>query len=141
MALEPTIAYADDDIEDLELFAEAVSQVNPLFKVQSFSEGEQLLEYLKQCTDDRLPCLILLDYNMPKMSGIELLQMIAADGRFGIIPKVILSTSISPATKEQALDNGATLFFNKPRSIAEVYKLATELMAFCHSAESNSPGD
>jgi CheY-like chemotaxis protein len=130
MALEPTIVYTDDDIEDLELF--------PHFKVQSFSEGSLLLEYLQQCKDDKLPCLIMLDYNMPKTSGTDLLEMIAADSRFSIIPKVILSTSISPATKEQALDHGATLFFNKPRSIAEVYKLATELMAICLSAESNS---
>lgn len=90
------ILTVDDDIEDQEIFLEAVHIIDPLtvcLKANDGIDGYDLLMDSK--TYLSLDC-IFLDINMPKMSGIELLVMIKKDERLKDIPVYMLSTSCSP---------------------------------------------
>lgn len=86
------ILLVEDDIVDAMTVKRALKELkveNPLVHV---SNGEQALEYLKDTCKPR-PCLVLLDINMPRMNGIELLRAMKADGQLRLIPVVMLTTS------------------------------------------------
>jgi DNA-binding NarL/FixJ family response regulator len=63
--------------------------INPLAHTLN---GEEALEYLKN-EENKKPCIILLDLNMPRMNGIEFLKVIKADDKFRKIPVVVITTS------------------------------------------------
>jgi CheY-like chemotaxis protein len=90
------ILTVDDDIEDQEIFLEAVRIIDPLTVCLKANDGIDGYEVLMDSkTYLSLDC-IFLDINMPKMSGIELLVLIKKDERLKDIPVYILSTSCSP---------------------------------------------
>jgi CheY-like chemotaxis protein len=90
-----TILNIDDDLEDQEIFTEAIDIIDPLFtciKANNGLEGHELLFHdEKQLSID----YIFLDINMPKMNGIELLSLIKKNDRLRNIPVYVLSTSCS----------------------------------------------
>src|SRR5690606_36082307 len=104
-----TILTVDDDVEDQEIFFEAVRVVDPLtvcLKANDGIDGYELLMDSK--TYLSLDC-IFLDINMPKMTGIELLVLIKKDERLKDIPVYMLSTSCSPSERARINLLGGTL--------------------------------
>ena len=86
------ILLIEDDDDDVRLTERAFkkSGIDNLLYVTH--DGEEALEYLRSESDGR-PCVILLDLNMPKMNGIELLKIIKDDEELKVIPVVVLTTS------------------------------------------------
>jgi CheY-like chemotaxis protein len=87
---KPVLLVEDDDVDAMAVkrALKDLNVTNPL--VHRFN-GEEALEHL---TDGNgKPCVILLDLNMPRMSGIELLKIIKADDELKKIPVVVLTTS------------------------------------------------
>src|SRR4029077_16624983 len=74
------------------------------------------------------PDFIFLDLNMPGMNGIQALEELKKEETISDIPVVVYSTSILPAEKEKALQLGASFFFIKPSSIAELVKSLKEIL-------------
>lgn len=66
------------------------------------------------------PDLLLLNLIMPKLGGIELLQSMGADPELREIPVIIVSSSSDPATKQRAMENGASDFLCKPVDASEL---------------------
>ena len=88
---KPILLVDDDDIDAMSTkrALKELDVTNPL--VRSVN-GEDALKYLNdECNE--MPCVILLDLNMPKMNGIEFLKIIKEDSRFRYIPVVVLTTS------------------------------------------------
>lgn len=86
-----TILYVDDDSDDIQLFSEALKKVLPYGKCLSASNGIDALDLLKRISP--LPDHVVLDYNMPAMSGLECLVIIKGDESMKSLPVSILSTS------------------------------------------------
>ncbi len=126
-----TILIADDDPEDLELMEMAFAVVDPAAVLIKRQTGKAALDYLVSHEDDQLPCLIILDYNMPELKGSELLAIINKEHRYDDIPKIILSTSNAPIHVHECMANGATEYFVKPASLAEINKLAKKMLDYC----------
>lgn len=87
------------------------------------------MEVLLNAEDD-LPGLIILDYNMPDLSGTEVLAAIGNDLRYQNVPKLVWSTSDSLLYEQICKDKGATHYFIKPHSIDEVQLLAKKMLEF-----------
>jgi CheY-like chemotaxis protein len=104
-----TILNVDDDLDDQEIFAEAIGIIDPLITCINANNGLEGRELLfndeKQLSID----YIFLDINMPKMNGIELLSLIKKNDRFKNIPVYVLSTSCSKREKAEINLLGATL--------------------------------
>ena len=81
----------DDDV-DIMTVKRALKDLNIKNHLVNTANGEKALEYLKN-NDDKKPCIILLDLNMPKMNGIEFLQIVKADDTLKMIPVIVLTTS------------------------------------------------
>jgi len=110
------IIIAEDDEDDADVISEIFNK-NPDFdKVSLVSNGEELLNYLKN-TSNATPDVILTDINMPIIDGIEALQQILNTDTLKSIPCFIYSTSINPAYKEKCDLLGIKGYLIKPYSI------------------------
>jgi CheY-like chemotaxis protein len=123
------ILLADDDPEDLELFQELMSSIEPNLVIKAVSSGKALVEFLSTCSEGRFPDLIILDYNMPQMKGAELLWELSSDKRYGGIPKYVLSTSDSAAHIKECMDKGASAYFVKPGNLSEMETMIRNILA------------
>ena len=88
---KPILLVEDDNIDAMtvERVLKDLKVSNPLVRTNN---GEEALDYLKG-EGNQKPCLTLLDLNMPKMNGIELLKVVKADGVLRNIPVIVLTTS------------------------------------------------
>ncbi len=88
---KPILLVEDDDV-DVMTVKRALKDLNIKNRLVNTANGEEALEYLKN-NDNKKPCIILLDLNMPKMNGIEFLQVVKTDDTLKKIPVIVLTTS------------------------------------------------
>jgi CheY-like chemotaxis protein len=126
------ILMADDDLEDIELMETAIITIEPTVKFQKVVNGKAVIDYLGKRSEDDLPCLIILDYNMPELTGSQVLSIICKDKRYEAIPKIILSTSSTHAYINECMKNGATEYLVKPDNMAALTAMAKKLLNYCN---------
>jgi CheY-like chemotaxis protein len=111
------ILLVDDNDDDVLLLTESFKDARFLNLMQVVHDGKEALAYLRRESPyqgARPPGLILLDINMPKMNGFELLQIIKADPHLRMIPVVMLTTSTRDEDIARSYDGGACSFVAKP---------------------------
>ncbi|PBQ32878.1 two-component system response regulator [Sphingobacteriaceae bacterium] len=128
MREENCILIADDDLDDQYMIKQAFSTVSVKEKVNTVSDGVELLDYLYKKgkykdLEVSVPKIILLDLNMPKKDGRECLKEIKTNATLKKIPVVIYSTSSNPDDISFAYDNGASSYIIKPYSYQELVKV------------------
>ena len=124
------ILIGEDDMDDEELLKEIFGSVDKSFTIRFINNGQEVLSFLQKL-DDHLPCLILLDYNMPVLNGAQILEALKPDSRYAPIPKIIWSTSTSEAFKKICLEAGANEYVVKPSSIADLTEAVRYMLSFC----------
>ena len=125
------ILLADDDREDLELLEEAITGLEPETKIHAVTTGRMVLDYLENKVNGDLPCLIVLDYNMPEMNGAEVLDQICSEVRYEKICKAIWSTSGTSEYIKECMGKGADAYFIKPSNNKQLQQLAKDLLGLC----------
>jgi len=83
----------------------------------------ELIDRLDHGTEDRRPNVVLLDLNLPKKSGVKVLEFIRQSRKFADIPVIVVSSSDSPRDQAQVSRLGATRYFQKPLDLMEFMKL------------------
>ncbi len=128
---EKTILYVDDDADDRELLWEAMQRVAPDLRVVFAENGLQALELLEEIKDAKsLPCLIVLDINMPYLNGRQTFARIKVNPKLNNIPLVILSSSESPADKI-FFSTEDIRYFTKPIEFSALEDLARQIENLC----------
>jgi CheY-like chemotaxis protein len=122
------ILLADDDQEDLELLSEVLLQLEADAKLHTVNNGSMVLQFLEKTTDDELPSLIVLDYNMPNMNGAEVLEQLCKNPRYLNIPKIIWSTSNNSSYIRECMEKGATSYLVKPATHKSLQEQAAEML-------------
>lgn len=128
-----TLMLIDDEPADVELFRDACQEHAPGVQVEYAAHGQDALDLLeegKRATPVRLPALILLDLNMPVMTGHQFLERIKHDPVLRTIPVVILSTSEAMDDIRQAYRNYAGGYLVKPSTIPELYQLVEAVIDY-----------
>ena len=95
-------------------------------------DGERALDFIAQAEKDAaapVPHLLLLDLNLPKIDGLEVLRKIRASDKFNRIPVLIVTSSDSPADRNGAASLGAG-YFRKPVTYDEFAKIGGILRQF-----------
>ena len=127
------ILLVDDDVDDQELLTEEINNQDPSILVKRFNNGMQVMEYLFQMEKEPL-CLIILDYNMPVVSGLEVLQKLAKIPHLQNVPKIVWSTSSSLAYQNKCLQTGALKYIVKANDMDGLKNIASEMIAACCGA-------
>lgn len=117
MTKEIKILLIEDDADDIELLEEALRSNNISFTLNSIMEGDQVSPYLAAHKD--VPDVIVLDFNLPKLHGREILAIIKNAASYKHVPLVVLSTSASQDDVLFAKEMGANHYITKPVSINE----------------------
>lgn len=115
------ILLADDDPDDTLLFSEALSHLTVNTNLITVNDGDEAIKYIN--SNESLPHIIFLDLNMPRMTGIECLELIRKNSLLNKIPCVILSTSINQNDISESYENGANLYFAKPDKLYDLIKM------------------
>ena len=125
------ILFGEDDLDEEDFLKEIFSSIEPGLALQFINNGKKLIATLEQLPDNNLPCLIVLDYNMPELTGAEILKVLQQNPRYEAIPKIIWSTSGSEHYKKLCFESGANDYFIKPSNIADLEAIARHLLSYC----------
>ena len=119
MSSNKTFFIVDDDMDDQELFIEAVNEVDRSIKCLAASNCEEALDMLKTGKIS-LPDVIFLDLNMPRLNGKQCLAELKKESGLNHIPVIIYSTSSEKRDIEETSRLGAAYFLTKPNKFEEL---------------------
>ena len=123
--MKQSIIYlVDDDEEDRVLMQEAFKTIGLEESLVLFANGEHLMNHLETLEEQQLPHLVVLDYNMPKMNGIEVLTQVKNNATLAPIKIVMYTTSINEKTKKECMQLGALECFIKPTDFTTQIEIA-----------------
>ena len=125
---ELKILLVEDDIDDVELLRDSFAGNDLKVELLVFSEGDQVTSFLKE--PHFIPQLIVIDFNLPKVHGKEILKMIKNHEVFSKIPLVVLSTSAAKEDIAYSIQYGAEHFITKPTSV-DGFNKAIEILISC----------
>jgi chemotaxis family two-component system response regulator Rcp1 len=127
-AREPVvrILLAEDNDGDIFLVRRALEKRGVPHHLTVARNGEEALELLERAESSRgpeAPGLILLDLNLPKIDGAQVLSRIRKTTAFSATPVIVLTSSDSPRDRESALALGANVYFRKPTDLQSFMRL------------------
>ena len=128
-----TILLVEDTQQDELLILRTLNKINLGNGLDVVRDGQQALDYLfregefagRAGTD--LPTVVLLDVNLPRVSGLEVLERLRADPRTRLLPIVILTSSDEEQDRLRSYENGANSFVRKPLDFAELAETVARL--------------
>jgi len=131
--IQKEVLLVEDSPGDVRLTQEAFRDANTAVKLHVATDGVEAMAFLKQegfqAAAPR-PDLILLDLNLPKMDGREVLAQIKEDTVLKMIPTVILTTSVAEADIEKSYQLQANCYLNKPVELDEFENLVKSINDF-----------
>lgn len=126
-----TILYVDDDPDDTELFCEVVKERHPEFNVKAANNGFEAIKQLHRGKSNQsLPCLIVMDINMPIFNGKDAMLQIKRDNQFKRIPIVMFTTSPKQPDDTIFAEHGVDII-QKPASYDMLKNVVEELLGRC----------
>ena len=125
---KPIMLVEDDDVDAMTV-RRAFKDLNVQNKLVHSVNGEEALKYLKD-TENEMPCVILLDLNMPKMNGTDFLTAIKADAELRQIPIIVMTVSNNEADKDKCFELCAAGYVVKPANYDELITAIKTLDAY-----------
>jgi two-component system, chemotaxis family, response regulator Rcp1 len=120
-----SLLVVEDSPADIFLVKEAMKEEGLGCHLEVADDGEKAIRILDEVDagSQSVPHLLLVDLNVPRQSGTQVLERLRRSPRCANTPVVMMSTSDTPIERQRALDLGATDYFCKPSSLAEFMKL------------------
>lgn len=128
--MRTNVLIVEDNPADWYLWKELFSETLHMPIIHWARDGTEALEFIAQRHEhqsDNMPHVIVLDLNMPRIDGYQLLQLLKNDTRAAHIPIIVLTTSNAASDQEQCADLGASLFLTKPGGLTDCRQLASRL--------------
>lgn len=137
MQKSPLIMIVDDDEDDIELFCDAVKELDNDIECISASNGEDAIHKLTR-ESQPLPDYIFLDLNMPRLNGKQCLKRLKVNPRLRDIPVIIYSTSKLKEDMEETRQLGAVHFLTKPDKVKDLRKAIASILEGKHNGVGHS---
>lgn len=127
------ILLVEDNPADVRLTREALKECKMLNKLSVVTDGAEAMEFIRQegkYADEPIPDLILLDLNLPKKDGREVLAEIKQDRNLKMIPVVILTTSKGEKDILASYNNYANCYITKPVELEQFVTVVKSIENF-----------
>lgn len=126
--IEKPILLVEDNPLDLDLTLRAFAAKNISNPIQVARDGEEALDYFERWEKgEPTPIVILLDLNMPKVNGLEVLEKLKSHPDFKTIPVVILTTSSESSDLQSAYQLGVNSYIVKPVSFEKFLDVVSHI--------------
>ncbi|MBS1602120.1 MAG: response regulator [Bacteroidetes bacterium] len=122
------ILLVDDDADDRQIFEELLHEIDDDTIVDNAENGLEMVTMLNNTADDHLPGLIILDQNMPRMTGKESLVFLKTHPRYKSIPTIVYSTYQVRDFYRECLDLGAEDVVAKPDTMQAYREMIEQFM-------------
>jgi CheY-like chemotaxis protein len=109
-----SIVMIEDDEGHARLIEKNIRRAGVANDIVTFASGSQALDYLFSANPPRRPYLILLDLNLPDMTGIDILCAIKSNDNTRLAPVIVLTTTDDKGEVEKCYDLGANVYITKP---------------------------
>lgn len=134
MNMDPVrILLMEDDPGDVELVREALADAKLSLSIEHVPDGEAGMRYLRRVGEysrAKRPDIILLDLNMPRKDGREVLEEVKGDKQLRSIPVVVLTTSDAEPDILESYDLGANCYLKKPLGLSEFLQVVKSVENF-----------
>ena len=127
------ILLVEDNEGDVTLTSEAFENARLQSVLSVVRDGESAMDFLlkrHRYLDVKIPDLILLDLNLPRKNGYEVLQFLKADMNLKHIPVIVLSTSSSMNDVNKCYENYANCYITKPMDIENFFNVVSKIENF-----------
>lgn len=124
------ILLVEDNPDDVTLTQEALLESNLSHRLHVASDGIEALDFLRNLGEAEAPDLVLLDLNLPKMGGMQVLWEIKSDDQLKHIPVVVLTTSQADQDVQSAYDLHANCYVTKPVDFDEFVEVVRAIGNF-----------
>lgn len=127
------ILLVDDNEDDIVLLKEAFDDGHLVNILQVVRDGVEAMAYLRKQEpygNASRPGLILLDINMPRKNGFEVLEEIKADADLRSLPVIMLTVSAREEDVVQSFSNGACSYIRKPVDIGRLHEMAKQFSIY-----------
>ncbi len=127
------ILLVDDSADDVEFTLAALQETKLANKINVVSDGVEAMQYLRKAgkyVSAQRPCLVLLDLNMPRKDGREVLAEMKSDVQLRQIPVVILTTSQADEDIFRSYDLQASCFITKPVALSQLVEVVKAIEGF-----------
>ena len=127
------ILLVEDNQDDIDLTLRALRQHKLISEVVVVKDGAEALDYLfargsyESRNPEEVPQLVLLDVNLPKLSGLDVLKQLRNDARTKLLPVVMLTTSREERDVAESYANGANSYVQKPVDFAAFTEAVRQL--------------
>ncbi|MFZ6009259.1 MAG: response regulator [Bacteroidota bacterium] len=128
MILYKKLLIIDDDVEDQEIFIDAVSRVDTGIQCRTFTNGEEALARFVSHADE-LPEIIFLDINMPRVNGKQILKAIKKEASLSHIPVIMYSTTLGQRDIDEVKKLGAAHYLFKPTRFDELCRSLANILS------------
>jgi CheY-like chemotaxis protein len=135
------ILLVDDNPMDIFVIRDLFANSGMDLQIRAETNGPDTLTYLsdlEKSGEEKGPALVIMDLNLPKLSGFEVLRRIRNMEKWSKMPVIIVTSSLSDHDRDMAGQLGATAYFRKPMDLDTYAKLMVLVREALHAREAGT---
>ena len=123
------VLLVEDNPADVNLVEEALAEAHVECGLQVLGDGAKAMQFIARVEKEGAPCpdLVMLDLNLPRLSGEQVLKRLRNSAAFAKVKVLIITSSNAASDREHAMQLGATEFFRKPSNIDQFLALGPKV--------------
>ncbi|MBC7851755.1 MAG: response regulator [Chitinophagaceae bacterium] len=130
------ILLIEDDLDDVELLEEALKTHSVSYSIEVITDGSDALNHIK--SSDARPDIVILDLNLPKVHGRQLILELKSSKVHQDIPLLILTTSSAKEDIDYSYSNGADKFLIKPTTLEKIKETVDTILSLTRPRRINA---
>ena len=133
MTKHPTVLLVEDSYDDIVIMKYVLKKYQMFDDLSAVRDGEQAVDYIfkrEQFASVQTPDIVLLDFNLPKKNGLEVLKEVRGHEDYSHLPIIILSTSSSPLDIFDSYNAHVNCFITKPVDVTSLYDTMMSVKKF-----------